>query len=120
MQGSLLHLEEQQPVYFIRHLRHLSIIMLHAGFEKTKADIVRVVHVGEATLAKRLSEFTHTSAGELTVDEFEVMDKRLAIQQDRSLDAMQPLALPVPDTDGSGCEHLSEPLPPSSTIGLGC
>lgn len=34
--------------------------------------MVSVVHVGEATLAKRLTEFTATGAGDLTADEFQV------------------------------------------------
>jgi transcription factor IIIB subunit 2 len=37
------------------------------GFERSKADVVGVVHVCEATLKKRLVEFESTESGSLTV-----------------------------------------------------
>lgn len=45
---------------------------MRAGFERTKRDVIRVVHIGASTLAKRVSEFAGTSASEYTVDDFEV------------------------------------------------
>lgn len=48
------------------------------GFERTKKDVVSVVHIGENTLAKRLNEFATTSAGDLTAEEFQA---RLGQQQ---------------------------------------
>ena len=43
-----------------------------AGFERTKQDVIRVVHIGASTLAKRVNEFAGTSASEYTRDDFEV------------------------------------------------
>jgi len=40
------------------------------GFERTKRDVVGVVHVGEGTLKKRLGEFGLTPSAKLTLDEF--------------------------------------------------
>jgi len=40
------------------------------GFERTKRDVVGVVHVGEGTLKKRLGEFGLTASAKLTLDEF--------------------------------------------------
>lgn len=37
------------------------------GFERSKKDIVAVVHICEATLKKRLIEFEKTESGSLTV-----------------------------------------------------
>jgi transcription factor IIIB subunit 2 len=45
----------------------LYIAALSHGYNYTKADIVSVVHVCEATLTKRLIEFENTDAGSLTV-----------------------------------------------------
>jgi hypothetical protein len=43
-----------------------------AGFERTKRDVIRVVHIGAGTLAKRVTEFAGTSASSYTFDDFEV------------------------------------------------
>ncbi|RLN04813.1 transcription factor IIIB 90 kDa subunit-like isoform X1 [Panicum miliaceum] len=48
----------------------LYIAALSHGHNYTKADIVSVVHVCEATLTKRLIEFENTDAGSLTIEEF--------------------------------------------------
>ncbi|TVU13378.1 hypothetical protein EJB05_40431 [Eragrostis curvula] len=48
----------------------LYIAALSHGFNYTKADIVSVVHVCEATLTKRLIEFENTDSGSLTIEEF--------------------------------------------------
>ncbi|PAN34474.1 hypothetical protein PAHAL_6G095700 [Panicum hallii] len=48
----------------------LYIAALSHGYNYTKADIVSVVHVCEATLTKRLIEFENTDAGSLTIEEF--------------------------------------------------
>lgn len=36
------------------------------GFQRTKAEVVRVVHVGQTTLANRLREFEKTEASAMT------------------------------------------------------
>ncbi|KAI3740731.1 hypothetical protein L2E82_31203 [Cichorium intybus] len=43
--------------------------VLH-GFNFSRADVVRTVHICEATLTKRLIEFENTDAGSLTINEF--------------------------------------------------
>uniref|UniRef100_A0A0E0L0R9 Cyclin-like domain-containing protein n=1 Tax=Oryza punctata TaxID=4537 RepID=A0A0E0L0R9_ORYPU len=48
----------------------LYIAALSHGYDYTKADIVAVVHVCEATLTKRLIEFENTDSGSLTIEEF--------------------------------------------------
>lgn len=47
------------------------------GFERTKRDVVSVVHVGEGTLRKRLTEFECTPSSMLTFEEFETQAKEL-------------------------------------------
>ncbi len=49
-----------------------------AGFERTKRDVIRVVHIGATTLAKRVTEFAGTSASAYTFDDFEVHGEGLA------------------------------------------
>ncbi|CAL4925838.1 unnamed protein product [Urochloa decumbens] len=48
----------------------LYIAALSHGHNYTKADVVSVVHVCEATLTKRLIEFESTDSGSLTIEEF--------------------------------------------------
>ncbi|KAF8672157.1 hypothetical protein HU200_049724 [Digitaria exilis] len=48
----------------------LYIATLSHGYNFTKADIVSVVHVCEATLTKRLIEFENTDSGSVTIAEF--------------------------------------------------
>ena len=51
---------------------HDRLLRWVAGFERTKRDVIRVVHIGASTLAKRVNEFAGTSASEYTADDFEV------------------------------------------------
>lgn len=44
------------------------------NFNRTIADIVRVVHVSEAVVRKRLDEFGQTPSSSLTIDEFASVD----------------------------------------------
>ncbi|MFH4976621.1 hypothetical protein AB6A40_003330 [Gnathostoma spinigerum] len=44
------------------------------NFNRTVADIVRVVHVSESVVRKRLDEFGRTPSGALTIDEFNSID----------------------------------------------
>lgn len=48
--------------------------LLH-GYERTKRDVVAVVHVGEATLRKRVTEFENTPSAQLSIDEFDARAK---------------------------------------------
>lgn len=43
--------------------------VLH-GYNFSRADVVKAVHICEATLTKRLIEFENTKAGSLTIEEF--------------------------------------------------
>jgi len=54
--------------------------LLH-GFERSKRDVVAVVHVGEATLRKRVSEFENTPSAFLSVDEFDAKAKEWEKEQ---------------------------------------
>ncbi|CAK8567523.1 unnamed protein product [Lathyrus sativus] len=47
------------------------------GFTCSKSDILRIVHVCEATLTKRLVEFENTESSSLTIDELNAMAKEL-------------------------------------------
>ncbi|KAL2921505.1 Transcription factor IIIB 90 kDa subunit [Bienertia sinuspersici] len=48
----------------------LYISALSHGFKFSKAEIVNIVHICEATLTKRLIEFEGTESGVLTIEEF--------------------------------------------------
>ncbi|KAA8515245.1 hypothetical protein F0562_018525 [Nyssa sinensis] len=48
----------------------LYISALSHGFRYSKSDIVKVVHICEATLTRRLIEFENTESGSLTIEEF--------------------------------------------------
>ncbi|GFP91095.1 transcription factor iiib 90 kDa subunit [Phtheirospermum japonicum] len=48
----------------------LYIAALSHGLKCTKSEIIKVVHVCEATLMKRLIEFENTESGGLTIEEF--------------------------------------------------
>ena len=48
--------------------------LLH-GYERSKRDVVAVVHVGEATLRKRVTEFENTPSAQLSIDEFDARAK---------------------------------------------
>ena len=60
------------------------------GFSPSKSDVVAVVHVGEATLKKRLSEFENTPSAALTAEEFDSQARLFEIEEEsnRSLAAL--------------------------------
>lgn len=47
------------------------------GFERTKREIISVVHVGWSTVEKRVMEFAQSDVGDLTVAEFEKKAKEI-------------------------------------------
>ncbi|XP_007029946.2 PREDICTED: transcription factor IIIB 90 kDa subunit [Theobroma cacao] len=55
----------------------LYISALSHGLKCSKSDIIRVVHVCEATLTKRLVEFESTDSGSLTIEEFTEKEREL-------------------------------------------
>jgi transcription factor IIIB subunit 2 len=81
-----------------------------AGFEKSKKEVVGVVHVGEATLAKRVKEFALTSSGDLTLQEFEDQVRQLEGQQKKTLQ-LTSIGAPAPSDTRIGCQHMGAPYP---------
>ncbi|XVF30705.1 hypothetical protein REPUB_Repub16aG0081400 [Reevesia pubescens] len=65
----------------------LYISALSHGLKCSKSDIIRVVHICEATLTKRLIEFENTDSGSLTIEELTEKEKELRIS---SLTKKQP------------------------------
>lgn len=65
----------------------LYISSLSHGFNYSKSDVVKVVHICEATLTKRLVEFENTESGSLTIEEFEKIAEEF--EKDNSLLASQ-------------------------------
>ena len=79
------------------------------GYAKPKKDVVNVVHIGEHTLAKRLTEFTATEAGALTKRQFEEQDGLLESSQQQALEDATPSAAPAGVL--AGCEHMNMGAP---------
>ena len=81
-----------------------------AGLEKNRQDVVGVVHVGEATLLKRVKEFALTASSNLTAEDFEKQVVQLEQQHKKS---SQQLALKssAPSEDAAaqvGCQHIGK------------
>eukprot|EP00850_Spirogloea_muscicola_P009310 SM000052S17702 [mRNA] locus=s52:242201:246552:+ [translate_table: standard] len=81
------------------------------GFERSKRDVVSVVHVCEATLKKRLTEFESTESGSLTAEEFDKKAKEYECQQ-RAMQCLpahhengQALVLATSSLNKVMCEH---------------
>ncbi|KAF3639712.1 putative xylosyltransferase 1-like [Capsicum annuum] len=55
----------------------LYIASLSHGLSCSKSEIIKVVHICEATLTKRLIEFENTESGSLTIDEFNTRAEEL-------------------------------------------
>ncbi|KAJ0034164.1 hypothetical protein Pint_26137 [Pistacia integerrima] len=55
----------------------LYISALTHGLKFSKSDVVKIVHICEATLTKRLIEFENTDSGSLTVEDFVSRNKEL-------------------------------------------
>ncbi|KAK9838597.1 hypothetical protein WJX84_010152 [Apatococcus fuscideae] len=77
------------------------------GFDRTKREIISVVHVGEATLSKRVHEFTHTASGQLTADEFAKHVKQVDGQTTKELQAMEPSKNEESFGEGECCDHVA-------------
>ncbi|XP_042064416.1 transcription factor IIIB 60 kDa subunit-like [Salvia splendens] len=56
----------------------LYISALAHGLNCSKSDVIKTVHICEATLTKRMIEFENTESGGLTIEEFEKKSKELA------------------------------------------
>ena len=78
--------------------------LLH-GYERSKRDVVAVVHVGEATLRKRVSEFENTPSAQLSIDEFDARAKDLEKEQAQLGDSGATLLLGDASTKTMTCVH---------------
>ncbi|KAL1551422.1 transcription factor IIIB 90 kDa subunit-like [Salvia divinorum] len=96
----------------------LYISALAHGLDCSKSEIIKTVHICEATLTKRLIEFESTDSGGLTIEEFEkkseefeVLEKKIGEEESqmKSLNTGQ-------KASKSGellCKHKSDPEPPT-------
>ncbi|XP_040997422.1 transcription factor IIIB 60 kDa subunit-like isoform X1 [Juglans microcarpa x Juglans regia] len=87
----------------------LYISALSHGYRFSKSDIVKIVHICEVTLTKRLMEFENTDSGSLTVEELiknasEV--KACELSEDRSLKSGEVLC----EHKNSGKHHFAHGL----------
>ncbi|KAJ0590007.1 putative transcription factor TFIIB, brf1, TBP-binding domain, cyclin, Cyclin-like superfamily [Helianthus annuus] len=76
--------------------------VLH-GYNFSKADVVKAVHICEATLTKRLIEFENTEAGSLTIEEF----TQSALNYEEEMQSCKQSAddLKLPGMTDVVCEH---------------
>ena len=74
--------------------------------EFTRREIVARIHIGEATLAKRVSEFATTAAGDLTLDEFDVRGREIENEQMALLENTQPSQ--EESVSGCRCIHIGD------------
>lgn len=77
-----------------------------AGMEFTRREIVARIHIGEATLAKRVSEFATTAAGDLTLDEFDLRGREIENEQMAMLENTQPSQ--EDSMPGCRCIHIGK------------
>lgn len=83
------------------------LLLMPAGLEFTRREIVAKIHIGEATLAKRVTEFATTAAGELTLEEFDQRGRALENEQMALLESTQPSE--EGSTPGCCCIHIGAP-----------
>nr|XP_011462587.1 PREDICTED: transcription factor IIIB 90 kDa subunit-like isoform X2 [Fragaria vesca subsp. vesca] len=90
----------------------LYISALSHGLKCSKSDIIKIVHVCDATLTKRLVEFENTESGSLTIEEFLLKAKELD-----EISKQPIMADKMDDTDSSPseqrilCEHKDSGKP---------
>lgn len=96
----------------ITHVRQLPrtaspSAQVFAGLEFTRREIVAKIHIGEATLAKRVTEFATTAAGDLTLEEFDQRGRALEDEQMALLESTQPTEEAA--ASGCCCIHIGVP-----------
>ncbi|KAL6191415.1 hypothetical protein ACLB2K_037806 [Fragaria x ananassa] len=90
----------------------LYISALSHGLKCSKSDIIKIVHVCDATLTKRLVEFENTESGSLTIEEFLLKAKELdeiskqPIMADKMDDTVS-----SPSEQRILCEHMDSGKP---------
>ncbi|KAG6424288.1 hypothetical protein SASPL_114703 [Salvia splendens] len=67
----------------------LYISALAHGLNCSKSDVIKTVHICEATLTKRMIEFENTESGGLTIEEFEKKSEELAALENNVEDKLQ-------------------------------
>ncbi|KAL3163023.1 hypothetical protein ABBQ32_009450 [Trebouxia sp. C0010 RCD-2024] len=75
------------------------------GLEFTRREIVAKIHIGEATLAKRVTEFATTAASDLTLEEFDQRGRALESEQVALLENTKPSEEEA--DPGCSCIHIS-------------
>ena len=85
----------------------MRLLFVCAGLEFTRREIVAKIHIGEATLAKRVTEFATTAAGDLTLEEFDQRGQALENEQMALLESTQPSEEGA--TPGCCCIHIGAP-----------
>ncbi|CAH9077729.1 unnamed protein product [Cuscuta europaea] len=87
----------------------LYIAALSYGLKCSKLDIIRVVHICEATLTKRLIEFENTDSGSLTIEEFNV--RAVELEKEQRLVAAQYSVSKESGKSELLCEHKGSGIP---------
>ncbi|CAD7698417.1 unnamed protein product [Ostreobium quekettii] len=77
------------------------------GCPRTKREIVRIVHVGIMTVARRLDEFSVTKSGTMKPQEFEATVAQMDQEERRVLESMQPKT-PAEQNDEHCCLHIRD------------
>ncbi|XP_019168302.1 PREDICTED: transcription factor IIIB 70 kDa subunit-like isoform X2 [Ipomoea nil] len=88
----------------------LYIASLSYGLKCSKLEIIKVVHICDATLTKRLIEFENTDSGSLTIEEFNTRAVELEKEQ-----RLMTVRFPVSKESGISellCEHKGSGIPP--------
>ncbi|XP_047324774.1 transcription factor IIIB 60 kDa subunit-like [Impatiens glandulifera] len=84
----------------------LYISALSYGLKCSKSEVVRVVHICESTLTKRLIEFENTESGGLTIEEFNTKAKELEALTDLRKEPKEESSM-----NELLCEHKKDGLP---------
>ena len=85
------------------------------GFSPSKRDVVSVVHIGEATLKKRLTEFENTPSAALSVEEFDAQARTFEIEEEAN---QKVLSLPESSMSVLSCMHKDSDNTPHFAQGM--
>ncbi|XP_004493225.1 transcription factor IIIB 60 kDa subunit-like isoform X1 [Cicer arietinum] len=92
----------------------LYISVLAHGFNFSKPDILRIVHVCEATLTKRLVEFENTDSSSLTIEELNTMAK----EHEKNMPVLSNSEFKGSTSKDLLCEHKADSNVPHFALGL--
>ena len=85
------------------------------GFSPSKRDVVAVVHVGEATLKKRLTEFENTPSAALSIEEFDAQARTFEQEEEANQNL---LSLPESSMAVLSCVHKGSENTPHFAQGM--